>query len=34
MITKIVTIRSEMGITSQNAPDPAANSVNMISSVA
>ena len=34
MITKIVTISSEIGITSQNALEPAATSVNMISSVA
>ena len=34
MITKIVTIRPEIGMTSQNAADPAASRVNMISSVA
>ena len=34
MITKIVTINSEIGITSQKAFVPAATSVNMISSVA
>jgi len=34
MMTKTVTIRPEIGMTSQNAPVPAAMSVNMISSVA
>ena len=34
MITKIVTIRTEIGMTSQNAAVPAASRVNMIGSVA
>ena len=34
MITKMVTIRSEIGMTSQNADEPAATRVNMISSLA
>ena len=34
MIRKIVTIRPEIGMTSQKAPAPAASRLNMISSVA